>query len=110
MAKEKFKTIHQNASEIHIGVKSIVDFSKDWLIVLVETDLADSSNSVIGIVNNRENALEMMQEYYGEDAVIGKFRIIEDSGLNFDVSVEVKDEMWGGKYTVKGMDFKVNEL
>ena len=110
MAKERFKTVHETDSEINIGVKSVVDFSKDWLIVLREKNLADWSNSVIGIANNREKALEMIRGYYGEDAEIGEPRIIEDSGLNFDVSVIVKDEMWGGNYVVTGFDFKINEL
>lgn len=110
MAKERFKTVHENASEIHIGVKSVIDFSKDWLIVLVERDLADSSNSVIGIADNRENAVKMIQEYYGEDAKIGELRIIEDSGLDFDVKVTTK--YWDGvnNYIVTGMGFKINEL
>lgn len=110
MKKEQFKTIHQNAAEIHISNKSLVDFSKNWLIVIVEEDLADKSNSVIGIADNRDKAIRMIREFYGEDAEISKPRIIEESGLNFEVSVIVNDEMWGGKYRVTGMDFEINKL
>lgn len=106
MAKEPFKTVHQNASDISIG-KPI---KNDWVIVIYENDLADNSNSVIGVADNRGSAMRIIQEYYGEDAIIGKLRIIEDSGLNFDVNVVVKDEMWGGNYRVTGMDFQINKL
>lgn len=104
------KTVHQNAAEIHISNKSLVDFSKNWVIVIYEEALADNSNSVIGVANNRGSAMRIIQEHYGEDAKIDKPRIIEDSGLNFDVSVIVKDPMWGGKYRVTGMDFEINKL
>ena len=110
MTKEKFKTVHQADSEIHISNKSLVDFKKDWVIVIYECDLADNSNSVIGVADNRGSAMRIIQEYYGEDAEISKPRIIEDSGLNFDVSVSVKDPMWGGNYRVTGMDFEINKL
>jgi len=110
MKKETFKTIHQNAAEINISNKILVDFSKNWVIVIYEEDLGDNSNSVIGVADNRGSAMRIIQEYYGEDAQISKPRIIEDSGLNFDVSVIVNDPMWGGKYRVTGMDFQINKL
>jgi len=97
-------------ADIKISNKSLVDFSKDWVIVIYEEDLGDKSNSVIGVANNRGSAMRIIQEYYGEDAQIGKPRIIEDSGLNFDVSVVVRDPMWGGRYKVTGMDFQINKL
>jgi hypothetical protein len=100
----------EKEADIKISNKSLVDFSKDWVIVIYEEDLGDNSNSVIGAANNRGSAMRIIQEYYGEDAKIGKPRIIEDSGLNFDVSVIVNDPMWGGKYKVTGMDFQINKL
>ena len=110
MAKEQFKTVHQNASEIHISNKSLVDFNKNWVIVIYEEDLGNNSNSIIGVADNRGSAMRIIQEYYGEDAEISKPRIIEDSGMNFDVSVIVKDPMWGRNYRVTGMDFEINKL
>jgi len=109
MAKEKFKTVHQSDSEIHISNKSLVDFKKGWVIVIYENDLKDSDSDVIGVANTREIALEIIQEYYGKNAIIGKLRIIEDSGLNFDVNVFVDGNL-GGEYRVTGMDFQINKL
>lgn len=81
----------------------------DWIIVIYEFDLKHQKSFVIGVANTREIALEIIREYYGEDAKISKPRIIEDSGLNFYVSVSVKGQ-FGGEYRVTGMDFEINKL
>jgi len=76
------------------------------VIVIQEYDYSDKEETVIGVASDRENALRIIDEYYGKDAVQSDFRDIRDSGLNFDVKVKVDSY----KYGVTGIEFQIDKL
>lgn len=76
------------------------------VIVIQEYDYSDKEEIVIGVASNRENALRIIEEYYGKDAVQSDFRDIRDSGLNFDVKIKVD----GYKYGVTGIEFQIDRI
>ena len=76
------------------------------VIVIQEYDYSDKEEIVIGVASNRENALRIIEEYYGKDAVQSDFRDIRDSGLNFDLNIKVD----GYKYGVTGIEFQIDRV
>lgn len=76
------------------------------VIVIQEYDYSDKEETVIGVASDRENALRIIDEYYGKDAVHSDFRDIRDSGLDFDVKVKVD----GCKYGVTGIEFQIDRV
>lgn len=76
------------------------------VIVIHEFDYSDKENSVIGVASDRVNALRIIDEYYGKDAVQSDFRDIRDSNIDFDVIVEVDRY----KFRVTGEDFEIDRV
>lgn len=76
------------------------------VIVIHEFDYSDKENSVIGVASDRVNALRIIDEYYGKDAVQSFFRDIRDSNIDFDVIIKVD----GYKYRVTGEDFEIDRV
>lgn len=75
-------------------------------IVIQEYDYSDKEETVIGVASDRVNALMIIDEYYGKDAVQSNFRDIRDSNIDFDVTVEVD----GYKFRVTGEDFEIDRV
>ena len=73
-------------------------------IVIHEFDYSDKENDIIGVASDRVNALRIIDEYYGKNAVQSDFRDIRDSNIDFDVIVEVD----GYRYRVTGEDFEID--
>ena len=76
------------------------------VIVIQEYDYSDKEETVIGVASDRVNALKIIDEYYGKDAVQSNFRDIRDSNIDFDVTVEVD----GYKFRVTGEDFEIDRV
>lgn len=76
------------------------------VIVIHEFDYSDKENNVIGVASDRVNALKIIDEYYGKDAVQSNFRDVRDSNIDFDVIVEVN----GYKFRVTGEDFEIDRV
>lgn len=76
------------------------------VIVIHEVDLKDEEEIIIGVATTRDEAMRMINEYYGKEVNIADFRDIRDSGINFDCFISVD----GGYYRVTGLDFEINEL
>ena len=76
------------------------------VIVIQEYDYSDKEETVIGVASDRVNALMIIDEYYGKDAVQSNFRDIRDSNIDFDVTVEVD----GYKFRVTGEDFEIDRV
>ena len=76
------------------------------VLVIVEYDYSDKEKSVIGVASDRENALLIIRDYYGKDAVESKFMDYRDSGVDFSVTIEA-DRF---EYRVTAMDFEINQV
>jgi len=76
------------------------------VIVINEYDYSDKEEMVIGVASDRENAVRIIEEYYGKNAVQSDFRDIRDSGINFDVKIEVD----GYRYRVTGIEFQIDRV
>lgn len=76
------------------------------VLVIVEYDYSDKEKSVIGVASDRENALLIIRDYYGKDAVESKFMDYRDSGVDFSVTIEA-DRF---EYRVTAMDFEINQI
>ena len=73
------------------------------VIVIHEKDLSDGERMVIGVVSSRAIALELIKEYYGDDAVITDLRDIRDNNLDFDLKVKGSDcesYVWGEDFVI----------
>ena len=79
------------------------------VLVIYEHDKVDNTNCVIGVATDSENAIRIIKEYYGEDECFTNPVYIEDSGLEFTMSVEVAGN-WGGIYDITVFYFNINEL
>ena len=87
-----------------------MEVSKGIVMVIMETDLEDKGVRVIGVATSREEALDMIKEYYGENkANMSNFRDIRDSGLEFTCNMSVSNP-FGGEYEVTVMDFILNNI
>ena len=78
--------------QLHEGVKAI------------QRRLDDAD--VIGVAETIEIAKEMIKQYYGEYKIIS-FRDVRDSGIEFDMCIQPKDEF---EYNVTVMDFNLNQI
>lgn len=79
------------------------------ILAIIEDDLSDNSTSIIGLASTNKNALKMIKEYYGENEYFSEPRMIQDSGLEFDLCVEVKGK-FGGRYRVTAMYYDLDSL
>lgn len=86
-----------------------MEVERGLAMVIHEKDLSDNDRSVIGVATTRDKALEMIREYYGEDAVMTDFEDIRDSNLDFSCIVTVSGYL-GGVYKVWAEDFNINML
>lgn len=76
------------------------------VLVIVEYDYSDKERSVIGVASDRENALLIIRDYYGKDAVESKFIDYRESGIDFSLTIEVDDE----EFRITAMDFEIDQL
>lgn len=76
------------------------------VLVIVEYDYSDGDKMVIGVASDRENALLIIRDYYGKEAVESKFMDYRDSGVDFSVTIKVDDE----EYRLTAMDFEINQI
>lgn len=83
-----------------------MEIERGLVMVIHEMDLSDRERIVIGVATNRKEALEIIREYYGKEAVFSEFRDIRNDNLDFDVKVSVD----GNKYYVWGEDFTINSI
>jgi hypothetical protein len=90
-------------------LKSYVPNQIPRVIVINEKDSSDGEINVIGVASDRENALRIIKEYYGEESTILNFKDIRDSGLDFTALIEVPGDL-GGKYNIWADDFYINEV
>lgn len=90
-------------------LKSYVPNQSPNVMVINEKDLEDNETSVIGVVSDRDNALKIIKEYYGEESTMSDFRDVRDSGLDFTVDIEVPGYL-GGKYHIWVEDFYINTI
>jgi hypothetical protein len=90
-------------------LKSYVPNQIPRVIVINEKDSSDGEINVIGVASDRENALRIIKEYYGEESTMLNFKDIRDSGLDFTALIEVPGNL-GGKYNIWADDFYINEV
>ena len=79
------------------------------VIVLKERDLDDNDVSIIGVASNRENALKIIDEYYGEDSERSQFIDVRDSNIDFYVTIYVPGD-YGGNYRITAEDHSIDEM
>jgi hypothetical protein len=77
--------------------------------VIKGRDLSDNEIRVIGVATNRENALRMINEYYGEESVMTNFKDIREDNIDFSCTISVSG-LLGGVYRVWGEDYEINNL
>ena len=82
-------------------------------MVIHETDLSNGERSVVGVATNREEALKMINEYYGvgtdDDTFMSDFKDIREDNLDFSCIITVTGFL-GGIYKVWTEDFNLNSL
>ena len=66
-------------------------------------------STVIGVATTVEKSLELIKEYFGENSEVKDIRYVEDSGIEFDCKVFVKEED-GYFYDVTVYYFITDEL
>lgn len=86
-----------------------MEIERGLVMIIHEKDLSDKNRSVIGVATNRENALRMINEYYGEDAVMTEFKDIREDNFDFSCKITVSGFL-GGIYEVWGEDFNINMI
>jgi len=90
-------------------LKSYVPSQSPRVMVIQESDNSDGQVSVIGVASDRENALKIINEYYGKESTMSNFKDVRDSGIDFTAVVEVTGDL-GGKYSIWVDDFYINEV
>ena len=90
-------------------LKSYVPNQSPVVMVINERDTEDNETRVIGVASDRENALRIIKEYYGEESIMSYFRDVRDSGIDFTAVVEVPGDL-GGKYSICVEDFYINTI
>lgn len=80
-----------------------------FVIVIRERDLSDNEVMVVGVVSNRENALKMIDNYYGKDAIQSSFIDVRDSNIDFYMSIHVPGN-FGGDYKITAEDFLIDDM
>ena len=86
-----------------------MEVKRGLVMVIQEKDLMDNERIVLGVATNRDEALKMIKEYYGDDHIMSEFQDIRDDNLDFSCKIEVKGN-WGGFYYVWSGDFNINSL
>ena len=76
------------------------------VLVIVEYDYQDGERSIIGVGSDRKNALLIIRDYYGNDAIESKFIDFRDSEIDFSLTIKVNDE----EFRITAMDFEVDQL
>jgi len=79
------------------------------VLVIRERDLSDNEIMVLGVASNRENALKIIEIYYGKDAVYSSFVDIRDSNIDFYMSVHVPGDH-GGDYRITTEDYLIDDM
>ena len=83
------------------------------VIVIHERDLSNNNRRVIGVATDRENALRMINEYYGivadGEVLMPDFQDIREDGIDFSCLVTVPGFL-GGVFKVWGKDYEINNL
>lgn len=69
------------------------------ILVITEEDLEDKESSVIGVAHSVDEAKCLIEEYYGYSKT-DSYRDIQDSGLEFEMTLTVKDDLGTQKYKV----------
>lgn len=65
-------------------------------------------NTIIGVVSTKENALKMIQDYFGSDSFIFDIIDVRDSGIEFTCTVNV-DYLTNDSY-ITVFDFTIDEI
>lgn len=81
----------------------------EQVLVIYEIDKSDDARSVIGVASSVEKAISLIKEYYGEKECFSKPKMIQESGLEFTMSVEVVGQ-WGGIYDITVFYFNIDCL
>lgn len=76
------------------------------VVTIIERDLQDGEEGVLGVASDRANALRMVYEYYGEQSTFSKVEDIRDSGIDFTMKVESSV----GRYSIIGCDYLINNI
>ena len=79
-----------------------------WVLIIRERDLSDNDQYNIGIASNRENALNMIGNYYGKDAIQHNFIDVRDSNVDFIIDVIVHGGL-GGTYRVTVEEYLIDD-
>ncbi len=84
---------------------------REEVLVICEEDLSDGDVMIIGVAATREDALIMINDYYGigEDGEMSNFQDIRDSGIDFTCLITVSGFL-GGIYEIRVRDFIINEI
>lgn len=80
-----------------------------FVMVIHEKDLEDKDRRVIGVATTREDALKMITEYYGKDAVMTEFKDIREDSFDFSCKIVIPSFL-GGIYEVWVEDFELNNI
>lgn len=80
-----------------------------FVMVIHEKDLEDKDRRVIGVATTRVDALKMITEYYGRDAVMTEFKDIREDNIDFSCKIIVHSFL-GGIYKVWVEDFELNTI
>jgi len=73
--------------------------------VIVRTDDSDLETIVIGVASSRETAMEIINNYYGDDLVISHFKDEKYNGVDSTMIAEVG----GYKSHILIQDFEVDD-
>lgn len=79
------------------------------VMVIQEKDLIENKRSVLGVATNRNEALKLIKEYYGEESIMYEFEDIREDNLDFSCKIIVEGN-FGGNYYVWSEDFNINSL
>lgn len=76
------------------------------VLVIVEYDYQDGQKTVIGAASDRENALLIIRDYYGKDAIESKFMDYREDQM--DCALTIKSD--GEEYRITVMDLEINQI
>jgi len=81
----------------------------EQVLVIYEKDTLSKDTSVIGVASTQEKAIELIKEYYGENSIFSDIKYIEESGIEFYMSVDVAS-VYGGIYDITVFYFNIDVL
>jgi len=76
------------------------------VLVIYENDTLSKDTSVIGVASTQQRAIELIKEYYGENSIFRHIRYVEESGIEFYMTVNVAG-VYGGIYDITNTCFIV---